>query len=566
MMPRSNSVLFFVYLLISVVFGRLAIAQDEGWAPPGIASRAAASIAESTIEGHIRFLSDDLLEGRGPATRGDLLGQLYVESRFRELGLKPAGENGTWKQSVPLVGVTTTCPSTVAFKTPEGVFPVTFYEDYIGVSGLQQEEVSVQDAEVVFVGYGIRAPEYGWDDFKGMDLKGKILLMMNNDPAEDPERFEGVKRLYYGRWDYKYESAARQGAAGAIIIHTTESAGYPYQVVQTSWTGEQFELRGSQAPRVAFKGWVTDPVAKQLVAKSGYDLDQLREQAQSVDFQPVPLGSTFSIDMDCQIRQQDTANVLGLLPGSDPELSDEVVVYMAHHDHIGVAAQRNEEGDMIYNGAIDNASGLASMLAIAEAYHELESAPKRSILFAAVGAEEQGLLGSLHFAENPTIPAGKQAAVVNIDGISFLGATFDINVIGLGKSSLDLFVENAARFQNRIVTPDHFPDRGYYYRSDQFSLAKIGVPGVYLHAGVNVRGKPEGWGAEQQELWVEKHYHQPSDEFSEDWDLSGAVEDAQLLFYVGWQILDSPTMPEWVPGDEFESARIQAIAELQAAD
>jgi Zn-dependent M28 family amino/carboxypeptidase len=310
------------------------------------------------------------------------------------------------------------------------------------------------------------------------------------------------------------------------------------------------------------KAWATEEASKKIVSLAGKDLDDLRKAAESRDFEPVPLGVKLSLDLKAEVRNQDSANVLGILPGGDPTLQSEVLVYMAHHDHLGVSAERDINGDNIYNGAIDNASGSAALLAMAKAFSQLKERPARSILFAAVAAEEQGLLGSKHFASDPPIAAGKLAAVINMDGTNILGRTHDVNVIGMGKSSLDAHVRDVALAQGRVATPDHFPDRGYYYRSDQFSLAKIGVPGVYLHSGVNVRGKPDGWGKDQLDKWVEKIYHQPSDEYLETWELSGAIEDIQLLFHVGRRVANSPTMPTWTPGDEFEAARLKAIAEL----
>ena len=533
---------------------RLA-AQD--WQPDPTVQATAKLIDEATQRAHIRFLADDLLEGRGPASRGDQLAQAYIATQFQMLGLKPAGSNGTWLQSVPLIGVTTQCPPEIQFKGSQKNLTLKYFDDFIATNGMATESTGFENAEVVFVGYGIVAPEYQWDDYKGVDLKGKILLMMNNDPADDPNMFEGKKRLYYGRWDYKYDSAARLGAVGAIIIHTTASAGYPYQVVQTSWTGEEFELAKSSGPRMPMRGWVTEDAARKICSLGDLDLDQLRKSAESRDFKPVSLGSKLSVQLKSIVRQQDTANVLGVLEGSDPKLKSEAVVVMAHHDHLGLAAERNEKGDNIYNGAIDNASGSASLLNIAKALTMLPERPKRSILFAAVGAEEQGLLGSKFFAENPTWPADKMAAVVNIDGMNFLGRSKDINVIGLGKSELDDVLGRIAKWQNRVITPDHFPDRGYYYRSDQFSLAKVGVPGIYLHSGLAIIGKPDGWGKEQTDAWVEKHYHQPSDEYTADWDLSGAMEDNELLFYATVEIANQAKMPQWTPGDEFEAARLK---------
>ncbi len=543
-----------VWLAATLCLAGTVRGEDSG--PPENQQRAAlAQVTDSSLRSHVRFLASDLLEGRGPGSRGDELAQQYIATQFESMGLLAAAPQGGWFQSVPLVGVLSQAPKMLTFAREGQQLELKYFDDFIVTSGRPVPRVEVQDAEVVFVGYGIVAPEYDWDDFKGMDLRGKILLMMNNDPASDPQRFGGSTRLYYGRWDYKYASAARQGAAGAIIIHTDESAGYPYRVVQTSWTGEEFELRDQPGPRTEFKGWMTDAAARRLIQFSGMDLDTLRQSAEKPDFRPVPLGARVSLAIHSEVRERDTGNVVGMLPGSDPQLSRQALVYMAHHDHIGMAAERNEQGDNIYNGAVDNASGVSVLLSIARAHASLPERPRRSILFVSVGAEEQGLLGSEYFAAHPAVPARDMAAVINIDGINILGPTRDINVIGKGKSDLDAHVERFARWQRRLVVPDRFPDRGYYYRSDQFSLAKIGVPGIYLHSGIEVIGKPEGWGREQREAWVQTHYHQPSDEYSPDWDLRGAIQDAQLLFYTGCAIADQPEMPRWTPGDEFEQIR-----------
>ena len=552
-MPHTLALLSFCCLFIT----SQAFAQTES----GVSS-----INEASIRGHVRFLADDLLEGRGPGSRGDELTQLYIATQFETLGLQPAAGNEKWLQPFPLVGVRTIAPPNVVFKKGDNTVSLKSVEDFMSTIGRPAEKARLEDAELVFVGYGIEAPEYDWDDYKDVDLTGKVLVMMNNDPASDPELFEGRRRLYYGRWDYKYEIAAEKGAAGAIIIHTTPSAGYPWQVIQTSWSGEEFELLGNESKRLELKGWGTEDGLREVVKMSGLDLDELRKQAESRDFRPIPLGTTLSIELEGVVRKQNTANVLGLLPGSDPELSDEVLIYMAHHDHLGMGAERDLRGDNIYNGAVDNATGVAALLTMAKAYGQMNPPPKRSILFAAVGAEEQGLLGSRFFAENPTLKPGKMAAVINMDGTNIIGRTHDVNVIGYGKSNLDSVVAAVAKSQKRIVTPDHFPDRGYYYRSDQFSLAKIGVPGVYLHSGIEVVGKPAGWGKQQLDEWVEKIYHQPSDEYSEDWNLSGALEDTRLLYEVGRRIANQANMPAWTAGDEFEAARKQAIESAQEAN
>ncbi|MCA9152233.1 MAG: M28 family peptidase [Planctomycetales bacterium] len=537
-----------------------SVCAETPWPTASVERVAESSINEATLRAHIRFLADDLLEGRAPGSRGDELAQRYTIAQFAALGLQPAAQNG-WLQPVPLVGVTTRAPDQLTFRTANDKLELKRHDDYILATGRPAEAIQIEDAELVFVGYGIVAPEYDWDDYKGVDLRGKILVMMNNDPADDPQLFAGRTRLYYGRWDYKYEMAARQGAAGALIIHTTESAGYPYQVVQTSWSGEEFELREMTGPRLETRGWLTDESAQRIAELAGKSLDDLRRQAESRDFRPVPLGVSTSISLTARVRERDTANVLGLLPGSDASKSRETVIVMAHHDHIGMAESRDENGDNIYNGAVDNASGMATMLSLAKAFTDLPERPARSVLFAAVGAEEQGLLGSAYYAAHPTIPPGYLAAVVNVDGMNIWGKSRDVNVIGLGKSNLDELVSRVAGWQKRVVTPDSFPDRGYYYRSDQFSLAKIGVPGVYLHSGIHIIDRPDDWGRLQQEDWVKTNYHQPSDEYLESWDVSGGVQDAQLLFHTAWLIAQQADMPTWMDNDEFQAPRLRALEE-----
>lgn len=531
------------------------------WQPSPQALQATQAVTEDALRSHIRYLADDLLEGRGPGSRGDQLAQLYIATELQGLGIQPAASDGGWYQSVPLRGLKTLPPTSIDFRTSGETVTLTHFDDIMATSGKPEADVSITDADLVFVGYGIQAPEYDWNDFKDVDVRGKVLVILNNDPADDPDLFAGRRRLYYGRWSYKYEMAAKLGAAGALIIHTTPSAGYPFQVVQTSWSGEEFELASLSGPRTDLKGWLTEEAAYKLFQAAGQDLDALRAAAQKRDFTPVDLNVKLSLDMKCTVREQVTGNVIGRIQGSDPELAKEHVVFMAHHDHLGMAAQRDENGDMIYNGAVDNASGTASLLAIARGIAAMNPPPKRSVLFAFVGAEEQGLLGSAYLAAAPPIPAGYMAAVVNIDGVNILGRTHDLNLIGNGKSNLDPIVDAVAKWQSRTVVPDYFPDRGYYYRSDQFSLAKVGVPGIYLHSGVNVVGKPDGWGKAKLEEWVEKTYHQPSDEYDPNWDLSGALDDAQLLMLVGLEIADQAQMPQWLPGDEFEAARKRAISQ-----
>ena len=528
--------------------------------PPG-AEKAAKAITRNTLEPTIRYLADDLLEGRGPASRGDVLSRLYLQTTLESLGFQPGAPGGGWQQPVEMVGITSEVPKTWDFQAGGKTVPLKWWDDFIAASGVQSPTATLKDAELVFVGYGIQAPEYQWDDFKGMDLKGKVLVMMNNDPDWDPKLFEGNRRLYYGRWTYKYESAARQGAAGAIIIHTTPSAGYPWQVVQTSWSGEQFELPATGEPTIQVRGWATEDATRRLLAAAGQDLAKLVEQAKTREFKPVPLGITTSLTLTNKLSKVQTANVLGLLPGSDPSLKDEMVIYSAHHDHLGIG-QPDKSGDKIYNGAIDNASGCAQVAAIARAFAALPQRPKRSILFAFMAAEEQGLLGSQYLAAHPPVPAGKIAANINYDGGNVLGRTRDVTYIGLGKSSLDGVVRAIAARQGRTLKGDQFPDRGFFYRADQFNFAKIGVPAIYLHGGTDFIGKPKDWGKQQAEDYEQHRYHQPSDQFDPKWTYDGMIEDAQLGFYAGLSIADTPKLPAWNPGDEFEAARRKALGEV----
>jgi len=524
---------------------------------------AAREIRAAGLRADIRFLAHDLLEGRGPGTRGDRLAQAYIASRMEAIGLEPGAPDGTWLQPFALVSIATHAPAVLRAQRGDDGVDFRLLEDYTAESGVQTKEARIDGKEIVFVGYGIVAPEYQWDDYKGADLKGKVLLMMNNDPESDPKLFAGKTRLYYGRWDYKYEMAAKVGAAGAIIIHTTHSAGYPWQVVQTSFSGTRFALPTSGQPEVQATAWLTEDASRRLAKLGGHDLDTLRAAAEKREFRPVPLGVTLNLTLKNDVLNTETANVIGRLPGRDPVLAKEAVLYTSHHDHLGTKADPKPAEDAIYNGALDNASGVAGLLAIAEAMKALLQPARRTIYFAAVGAEEQGLLGSEHLAAHPPLPAGRIAANINMDGLNIWGRTRDLTMIGLGKSSLDTTIRSLAALQGRNVVPDQFPDRGYFYRSDQFSLARIGVPAAYFEAGTDTIGKPAGWGKERHEEYEEKDYHQPSDEIRPTWDFAGAIEDLQLFFHLGARVANAPAMPTWTPGDEFEAARKKALAAVK---
>ena len=538
----------------------VAVAQSPA-VPDTVEQVARSYITRGALEAPIRFLSSDLLEGRGPGTRADQLTRLYLQTRLEGMGYRAAFGTGAWQQPFDIVGIHSQFPKSWSFQGKNARVDLAWRDDYIAASGLQSESVALDDAELVFVGYGIQAPEFQWDDFKGADLAGKILVMMNNDPDWDPNLFAGKRRLYYGRWDYKYASAARQKAAGAIVIHTTPSAGYPWQVVQSSWGGEQFELPAGSEPRLRLKAWATEEATRRLLKASGQDLDRLLAAARSRDFTPVPLGIRTSVAFSNKLSRVQTANVGGVLPGSDPKLAAQVVVLSAHHDHFGIG-EPDASGDRIYHGAVDNASGCAQVLAIAQAFAALHQRPRRSVLALFVAGEERGLLGSSYYALHPSFPAGRIAANINIDGGNIFGRTRDATLISMGKSSLDAIAVRVAKFQGRVLKPDQFPDRGYYYRSDQFSFAKIGVPALFFADGTDVIGRPAGWGRTQLEEWELKKYHQPADRLDGSWNFDGMIQDAQLDMLSAWLIAQADGMPTWKPGDEFEAARKQALGAL----
>ncbi|MDH3627251.1 MAG: M28 family peptidase [Acidobacteriota bacterium] len=530
------------------------------------ADEAAQVIDAATLESMIASLADDSLAGRGPATEGDQLTRTYIAEALAECGFEPGAADGSWEQPVELVGLTSHMPKEWTFNSENDTLSLDFWDDYIGNTGVQEPSVSIDDAELVFVGYGITAPEEDWNDYKDVDVRGKILVMLNNDPDWDPDLFAGSRRLYYGRWDYKYESAAKAGAVGAIIIHTTPSAGYPFQVVQTSWTGEQFEAPAGNEPRVRLTAWVTDEAAGRLARLGGLDLDELIASAHSRDFRPVSLNVRSSIAFESTVNEgTHTANVLGILPGSDPELADELVVYTAHHDHLGIGAT-DADGDSIYNGARDNASGVATVLAIARAFSALEERPRRSVLMLLVAAEEQGLLGSEAYTNDPTAHPGNLMANINFDAVAIFGRTTDVAVVGRGKSELELLLEQAAAKQDREVVDEPFPDKGYYYRSDQFNFAKIGVPALYFKSGTHLRDGGSEVGKALEDEWRANRYHQPADEIYDGWDFSGMIEDAQLGFWVGLSVANMDSPPGWVAGDEFEGTRKQMRAEARESE
>ncbi|MGE3172561.1 MAG: M20/M25/M40 family metallo-hydrolase [Planctomycetota bacterium] len=533
-----------------------------GCSAPGGRSQAAARASADTaaareitgpaLEGAIRLLSSDLFEGRGTGSRGDQLARAYIASEFERCGLRPAGDDGSFEQAVPILGITTEVTAPLRARGAEGEAAFEAPTDYTAVAGNPAATAQWDDAELVFVGYGIDAPEQRWDDFGDALLRGKVLLVMNNDPSTDPDLFAGRTRLYYGRWSYKYEEAARRGAVGAIVIHTTPSAGYPFQVIQGTHGRENFWLPFPDGePQLPIRSWCSEDAARRLCALGGHDLDALRQRAESREFAPVPLGVTVSLGARNTVRELRSANVLGVLPGSDPALASEYVVVTAHFDHLGIGRERR--GDEIYNGALDNASGTAAMLAIARACRALDPAPPRSLLFAAVTAEESGLLGSEWLAAR--LPFDKKQAIANynIDGVGIWGPTHDVEFIGHGKNSLTALAEEVAREHGRRLEPDGNTDLGLFYRSDHFNFARIGVPAAYFKSGNDFVDRPEDR-RRMKASYTATHYHQPSDELAGWWNFDGAVDDVRLIFDCLLRTAAGPA-PTWTPGDEFEKLR-----------
>ena len=520
-------------------------------------TQAAQRITGPLIREVVAEIASDAYQGRAPGTKGDRMTRDYLSARLRDAGLAP-GASGSWQQPFKLIGMSAAQPDSWTFNHGSTETRIAQHDEFIAASGLQAPVAALRDAELVFVGYGISAPEYEWDDYAGRNLKGKVLVMLNNDPHWDPELFAGEHRLYYGRWMYKYESAAARGAAGAIIIHTTESAGYPWSVIQSSFSGPRFELPQRDEPRLAIRAWMTRSAVAHLLAAAGFELDELIQHARHREFTPIPLGIRTSLTLTNTVTKVETGNVLGLLRGRDPELAGQLVVYTAHHDHLGVRS--TPEGEQIYNGALDNASGTAMVVAIAEAFAALPQPPRRSILFNLVGAEEQGLLGSQYYAENPTVAPGQIAANINFDVGNNSGRASDVVYIGLGRSSLDAVAQRVADHQQRTLKPDQTPGEGLFYRSDQFNFARIGVPALFVR-GRDLIDDP-GSGGARLAAYRANHYHQPSDELTDDWNFDGMVDDARFGFLAGLLIANAEQLPTWNSGDEFEAVRKAALERL----
>jgi hypothetical protein len=540
-----------------LLLGACALQDQQPAVSMETARVALESVAADRLLAHIEVLASDEFEGRLPGTAGEEKTVGYLVEQFRSLGLEPGNPDGGYTQDVTLVGVRSETAGSIA--VGGSTLPLRFPENFVGVSYRDGDRVEVTGSEVVFVGYGVQAPEYDWDDYKGRDMTGKTLVMLVSDPpvvdpndptSLDPTMFNGEAMTLYGRWTYKYEVGAAKGADAVIIVHETGPAGYPWDVVTGSWGGENMSIRsdGGDTP-LKVEAWVTDDFARQLFTAAGQDFDTLKERARTADFEPVALGATADFTVDMERRTVQSRNVIGRLGGAHPERRAEYVMYVAHWDHLG------RDGDLIYNGAVDNATGTAALIEMARAYTHLPTPPDRSILFLAVTAEEQGLLGARHYAENPLYPLERTLAVINMDAFFPWGRTEDVIVIGRGSSSLEDVLERHAAAQGRVVEPDAEPEKGFFYRSDHFEFAKQGVPALYIDTGTRFRDRPAGWGLEKRDEFTREHYHKPTDDVKPDWDLSGLVEDVQLLFLVGYDVAQTREWPAWRDGNEFKARR-----------
>jgi Zn-dependent M28 family amino/carboxypeptidase len=506
------------------------------------------------IRAHVKFLSSDLLEGRGPGSRGGDLAADYIATEFALFGLKPAGDNGTYFQRVPLVGVTTQPDATVEAEDGGRQLQFRWLDDFVGATAQQKPDVRI-DGDVIFVGHGIVAPEFHWDDYKGVDVRGKILVLFTNEPPSDDPKFFGGKALtYYGRWTYKYEEATRRGAQAVFIIHTTPTAGYGYDVVRSSWGREdgQVKLEAGQNA-LGFAGWFSQDASNRLLALAGHNVDEMLKLAESRDFHPMPLGIHIRGDFPTKLRDIQSSNVVGIVEGSDPVLKKQAVVYTAHWDHLGVGTPVN--GDAIYHGAVDNGTGCGIILETAQEWATLPHKPKRSAIFLAVTGEEEGLRGSAYYAAHPFIPVGRTALDINYDALFPAGRVRDVSAAGGERTTVWPVVEEVARRMNLTIKPDAHPEQGSYYRSDHFSFANAGVPAFSIDEGTDFVGKPADFGEKLFDDYNENHYHQPSDVFHENWDFSGLAQMVRFGMEVGIAVANESRLPTWRAGDEFLPAR-----------
>ncbi|MTI87790.1 MAG: M28 family peptidase [Balneolaceae bacterium] len=525
--------------------------------------KTAQSITKDSILRHIETLSSDEFEGRGTGTPGEQKAVEYLVNQLERIGAEPAAEDGSYIQPFPLLGQVTS--NATMRVNSQNSFSPAYYDDFMAWPANQSTSVNVDEAELVYVGYGIQAPEESWDDFKEMDMSGKILVFKNSDPSYAPNLFGGNARLYYGRYTYKYEKAKELGALGALIIHTTETAGYGWNVVANGWNRERFYLKSendSEKGETAFNGWLTYATSKALFEQAGLDVDAMLKAADSSDFEPVPLQKvSIDVSMDAEYREIQSQNIVAKVEGNDPQLKDEYLQLTAHFDHLGII-NTAAEGDSINNGAADNAAGVSALLEMTKGYKQVQSQLKRSVLVVLVSAEEVGLLGSQYWAENPTVHPGKVSANINLDGMNVYGKTKDVVVVGYGRTTLSDLLEETAEEQGRKVVADPHADRGYFYRSDHFNMAKIGIPAIFPNPGKEFIDKGENFTALSDSV-ADANYHTVNDEINTYWDLSGAVIDTRLFFKTGYRALNAEQLQSWKPGDEFEATRLKMLEESQ---
>ena len=537
-------------LSILVIFGLFGCSSEEQRLRPALESITAQDLANDT-----KILASDEFEGRAPASNGEVKTVNFLEQEFQKLGLKP-GNGQSFFQEIPMVVITAEPGVRLEIKGGKKSISFASKTDFVALTERVLEEMSLADSEIIFAGYGIVAPEYKWNDYEGLDVRGKTVLVLVNDPGyatEDPALFSGRTMTYYGRWTYKYEEAARQGAAGIFIVHETGPAAYPWGVVENGWTGPRFNLsrEDNNMSRCAVEGWLQLETARKIFASAGLNYDELKTAAAKPGFKAVPLGLEASLTLKNSVKKVTSRNVVALLPGS--KRADEYIIYMSHWDHFGMNPAL--EGDKIFNGAVDNATGTAALIELAEAFQKLKRPPLRSIVFLAVTGEEQGLLGSEYYAAQPLFPAAKTAAVINMDALNIYGRMKDITVIGYGLSELDQYIEAAAKEQGRTVNPDPTPEKGSYFRSDHFPFAKQGIPAVYPGGGTDSVEHGKEWTLAKREKYTAENYHKPSDEFNPNWDLTGAIEDLRLLFKVGCRLAMESTFPNWKEGTEYKAKR-----------
>lgn len=529
------------------------------------ADDAAETITRESLMQHIEVLSSDDFEGRAPATHGEDLSINYLITQLEEIGVEPGMDDGSFTQEFPLLGQQLDRDSArmIIKKDGQPVEELEYYSEFMAWPSNEAARVQLQDAELLYVGYGVQAPEFDWDDYKGEDVEGKVLVFKNSDPSNNPDIFEGDGRLYYGRWSYKFEKAEEMGALGAIVIHTVETAGYPWLVVANSWGRERFALKSGSGdtPGTEFNSWLTANSSQAMFDYAGLNLSEQLEAAESPDFRPVPLeGVSLDIDLRAEYSDMSSRNVLGQIEGSDPDLNDEYVIFSAHYDHLGIT--NPVDGDSINNGALDNAAGVSALLNIANALSKVKDDMRRSALFLFVGAEEMGLLGSQYWAQNPTVHPGKISANFNMDGMQVLGETEDVVLVGYARNTLTDVIRDFAEKQNRTVQPDPNPEQGFFYRSDHFSFAKVGIPAIFPNPGREYIDKPENYNAIADSVRA-ANYHNVRDEINEYWDLSGMEKDVRLFFRSSLHVLNADDLMEWYPGDEFETARMEALQDAE---